>query len=97
MVSYKSFINIGLNLRTRGNITILNINSKELEEITRLVIKKYFEICQTKLLTCSTILWEDIKRENIAWLKSIVAAKQSYFSGHRHNEKFARTFGAQCL
>ncbi|HBN12217.1 MAG TPA: hypothetical protein DD415_01220 [Clostridiales bacterium] len=58
---------------------INNANRKELEELTRAVIKKYFEICQAKLLTCPTIIWDDIKRENIITVKSKVTAKQPLF------------------
>ncbi len=54
-------------------------NRKELEELTRAVIKKYFEICQAKLLTCPTIIWDDIKRENLIAVKSQVIRKQHLF------------------
>lgn len=60
-------------------VNINSVNRKELEELTRSVIKNYFEICQDKLLTCPTIIWDKVKRENVITIKSKVATKQSIF------------------
>lgn len=47
-----------------GN-NISAVELKELEEIVRLVIKKYFNICQTMIQNDNNITWNKIKSDQI--------------------------------